>query len=184
MECLIGKFQEKEGNDLVADGLIRITGNPSGDGVERGSMMLVSPTIEISGRFVNERNKVGFITGEVTTLNKMIAKYGLKEGVDFSQAVAPHRIVTIEKLETEVDPDDQSFNVKAVPESNEAYGGTVLTKNGVPIVWKREVVPEGSDLVDTLIKHDDLASADTSGTPNEEFEREGKAGKRDLTKTK
>ena len=140
----VAKWEQKEGNQLTSNGLIRINPNKS----DYGSLMLLAITMTISSGFVNKRTKVGFITGEVDTLKDMIKAAGLKEGDDFSEKVAPHRIVTLEKVESEV-PENQGYREKINPST-----GEVLTKNGESIYWKTEVVPEGSDVHDLLIEHD------------------------------
>lgn len=149
MKCLVTKWNEKDGNELTANGLIRINPNKP----EFGSLMLMATVITLSSGFLNKRNKIGFIVGEIENLNAVISEYKLKEGTDYSVAVSPHKIVTLEKLESET-PENQGFREKINPTT-----GEVLTKNGETIMWKSEVVSEASDVVESLIQHD------VAGTP-------------------
>ena len=144
MKCLVTKWNEKEGNELVANGLIRL--NPSKP--EFGSLMLMAQVITLSSGFLNKRNKVGFVVGNVEDLEAVIKEYNLKEGTDYSVAVGPHKIVTLEKVESET-PENQGYREKINPTT-----GEILTKNGETIMWKTEVVSESSDIAETLIQHD------------------------------
>ena len=144
MRCIVSKWNEKEGNELALNGLVRINPNKP----EFGSLMVINNSMTVNNGFVNNRSKVGFITGEVTILETMIDQFNLKEGTDFSVAVGPHKIVTLEKLESDV-PENQGYREKINPSTEEA-----LTKDGESIYWKTEVVSEASDLTDTLIQHD------------------------------
>jgi len=144
MKCVVTKWNEKEGNELTANGLIRINSNKP----EFGSLMLMSTVVTLSNGFLNKRNKVGFIVGSIEDLEATIAEYKLREGSDYSVAVAPHRIVTLEKLESELG-EELGYREKINPTT-----GEVLKKNGETIMWKTEVVPEGSDITDRLIQHD------------------------------
>jgi hypothetical protein len=144
MKCVVTKWNEKEGNELIANGLIRVNSNKP----EFGSLMLMSTVVTLSNGFLNKRNKVGFIVGSIEDLEATIAEYKLREGSDYSVAVAPHRIVTLEKLESELG-EELGYREKINPTT-----GEVLKKNGETIMWKTEVVPEGSDITDRLIQHD------------------------------
>lgn len=145
MKLTVAKWDEKNGqNTLAKNGLIRVNDNKP----EYGSLMLLNTTVALSGGFLNERTKVGFITGEVATLEKMVDTYGLKAGSDFSALVGPHRIVTLEKTESEIG-EEKGYREKINPSS-----GEVLTKNGETIYWKTEIVAEGSDITDKYIQHD------------------------------
>lgn len=163
MKLRVAKWEEKAGNELASNGLIRINPNKP----EYGSLMLISSTVTISNGFANTRNKIGFITGEVAGLEDMVSEYNLREGVDFSQAVSPHRIVTLEKVESDMTSEDLGYREKVNPAT-----GEVLTKNGETIYWKTEVVSEGSDIVDTLVSHDretvDEAAAEFAEESKEE----------------
>ena len=144
MKCIVTKWNEKEGNTLVANGLIRVNSNKP----EFGSLMLMAVVVTLSNGFLNKRNKVGFVVGNIEDLEGVIAEYKLKEGTDYSVAVAPHNIVTLELLES-LTPENQGYREKINPTT-----GEVLTKNGEAIMWKTQVVPEGSDIAETLIQHD------------------------------
>jgi len=144
MKLKVSKWEEKAGNELTANGLIRVNPNKP----EFGSIMLISTVAALSNGFMNVKNKVGFIVGRVADLTGMIKEYSLRDGDDFSAKVGPHRIATLERLESEV-PANQGYREKINPTT-----GEVLTKNGESIYWKTEVVAEGSDIQDTYIKHD------------------------------
>jgi len=178
MECLVAKWQEKDGaNTLTAKGLIRINDNKP----EFGSLMLVTPNVvTISNGFMNKRNRVGFITGRVEDLKEVIKHYKLKEGTDYSEKFGPHHIVTLEKLESEV-PDNQGYRVKINPQTEDE-----LTKYGEAIYWKTEVVPEGSDIMNTFISHDREDDTGKIDAATEEFTGEApkkKKKKKDKQKT-
>lgn len=161
----IAKWELKdnaESTELVANGLVRVNPNKP----EYGSMMLISSIAMLTNGFMNVRNRIGFIVGRVTDLQDMIKEYNLKEGDDYSQKVGPHRIVVIEKLESEV-PENQGYREKINPTT-----GEVLTKNGETIFWKTEVVAEGSDIQDTYIKHD----VETEDAAIREFQAQGALG--------
>ena len=146
MKCIVTKWNEKEGNELTANGLIRVnTKKP-----EYGSLMLMAVVVSLSGSFMNKRNKIGFIVGNVDDLKAVIEEYKLVAGTDYSVAVSPHRIVTLELLKSNT-PEDQGYREKINPST-----GEVLVKAGDPIMWKTEVVAEGSDVVESLIQHDAL----------------------------
>lgn len=157
MECIVSKWSEKEGNELILNGLVRINPNKP----EFGSLMIINSSMTVNSGFVNKRNKVGFVTGEITVLEDMVEQFRLREGVDFSKAVGPHKIVTLEILESDV-PENQGYREKINPSTEDT-----LTKDGEAIWWKTEVVSESSDLVDTLIQHD-VATAEVD-TATEEF---------------
>lgn len=166
MKCLVVKWNEKEGNTLTENGMIRINDNKP----EFGSLMLVSPVTELSpGGFLNKRNKVGFIVGRVEDLEATLAEFKLVDGTDFSVAVAPHRIVTLEKLESEVQ-ENEYYREKINPTT-----GEVLKKDGITIMWRTEVVAENSDIVDVKITHDREPAAVDSATA--EFTEAGKGTK-------
>lgn len=150
MELSIAKWEAKAGNELAANGLIRVNPNKR----EYGSLMLITVMSAITNGFLNTKNKVGFIVGRVADLEKMIKTFNLKEGDDFSKKVAPHRIVTLEKLESELD-DTRGWKEKMNPST-----GEILTKDGETIMWRTEVVAEGSDVYDQLISHDKIAVED------------------------
>lgn len=165
MKVFVTKWNEKEGNTLTENKLIRINDNKP----EFGSLMLMSPVTELSpGGFLNKRNKVAFIVGRIEDLDATIKEFRLKEGTDFSVAVAPHRIVTLEKLESEVQ-ENEYYREKINPTT-----GEILTKNGETIVWRTEVVAEESEIVDCKIVHDrapvtvDPAVAEFAGAASEE----------------
>lgn len=144
MKLKVSKWEEKAGNELAANGLIRINPNKP----EFGSLMLIAVVASLSNGFMNVKNRVGFVVGRVADLTNLVKEFGLKDGDDYSAKVGPHRIVTIEKLQSEA-PENQGYREKINPST-----GEVLTKNGETIVWKTEVVAEGSDIQDTYIKHD------------------------------
>lgn len=164
MKCLVSQWMEKEGNLLSEDKLIRINEAKP----EYGSMMLVSPTVEIApGGFLNKRNKVAFIAGTVEDLKAVIEEYKLKAGTDYSKVFGEHKIITVEKLESEVGPRD-GFSEKINPTTEET-----LTCEGEPIMRRTYLVPETAEAVDTLIEHDreeDVVQADPSKV---EFEKAG-----------
>lgn len=167
MKLRVSKWQEKTGNKLESNGLIRLNKNKP----EFGSLMLISSAVTITNGFANTRNKVGFVTGEVEGLKQMIKEHGLVEGADFSEKVGPHRIVTLEKVQSDMLTTDLGYREKINPST-----GEVLTKNGEIIFWKTEVVAEGSDLQDTYVQHDrepvDEAVSEFSGANEEAIELE------------
>ena len=149
MKLAVAKWEDKDGNTLSENGLIRInTEKP-----DYGSLMLFAVVTSISNGFVNKRNKVGFVTGTIEDLDAIIEEYGLKEGSDYSELVSPHRIVTLEKIQSEVPVDknggNSGYKEKINPETEQ-----ILTKYGEPIFWKTEVVDEGSDITNEFIQHD------------------------------
>lgn len=144
MKLKVSKWEAKAGNELAANGLIRINPNKP----NYGSLMLIAVVATLSNGFMNVKNKVGFIVGEVKNLEALISNFGLKEGDDYSAKVSPSRIVTLEKVESEV-PEGQGYRAKINPQTNEQ-----LTKDGEAIFWKTEVVAEGSDILDTYLTHD------------------------------
>lgn len=171
MKCVVSKWEVKEGNTMTENGLIRINPNKP----EFGSLMLISVTAVVSNGFLNKRNKVGFVVGSIDDLQGIIEEFGLKEGIDYSVAVAPHRIVTLEITESEFDnfksneahtePSESGFREKINPTTEE----TLATPDGEAIWWKTEVVAEGSDVVDKYVSHVRTAvPATTDGT--EEFD--------------
>ena len=176
MECLVAKWQEKDGaNTLTAKGLIRVNDNKP----EFGSLMLVTPNVvTINNGFMNKRNKVGFITGRIEDLKDVIKHYKLKEGMDYSVIFGAHHIVTIEKLESDV-PENQGFRIKINPQTEEE-----LTKYGEKIYWKTEVVPEGSDVVNSFISHDREDDTGQIDPATEEFTGEAPKKKKDKKKKK
>lgn len=145
MKIRVAKWNQKEGNTLVAGDLVRVNDNKP----EYGSMMVVSETREFSpGGFTNKRTKVAFIAGRVEDLEDMIQFDHLREGSDFNKIYGEHKIVTVEKLESEVGERD-GFQEKINPST-----GEVLTKDGEAIMRRTYLVPETSELQDTLIEHD------------------------------
>lgn len=158
MKLTIAKWEAKAGNTLESNGLIRVNPNKP----EFGSLMLIAVVASLSNGFMNVKNKVGFIVGRLSDLKSLITNFDLKEGDDYSKKVAPHRIVTLEKLASEVEG-KAGYREKINPST-----GETLSKDGEIIMWKTEVVPEGSDVYDTYIRHDtveveDEAVAEFSG---------------------
>lgn len=144
MKLIVTKWKEKPDTEYSEDGLIRKnTFKP-----EYGSMMLVANEIVISNGFVNTKKKIGFISGKYDELINMVEKHKLEDGSDFSTSVSPHRIVILEKVESEVNG-ELGYAEKVNPSTNQ-----ILSKEGEPIYRKTEVVEEGSDIVDILITHD------------------------------
>jgi hypothetical protein len=172
MKLRVAKWTEKPENKLDAKGLIRLNTNKP----EFGSIMLISSAVTISNGFANTRNKVGFVTGEVDGLKQMIKEYGLVEGADFSEKVGPHKIVTFEKVESDMTEADLGYREKINPST-----GELLTKDGEKIYWKTEVVAEGSDAQDSYVQHDrepvDETAREFSGADENPIELEDKAGK-------
>ena len=162
MKCIVSKWQEKEGNELTNNDLIRINTNKP----EFGSLMLISQSVSLSNGFLNKRNIVGFVTGRIEDLKEVIKSFGLKEGSDYSVVVGPHKIVTLEVLESELTDADLGYREKINPTT-----GEVLSKDGDAIHWKTEVVAEGSDLTDKYIEHDREVVVDEAVA---EFQKEGK----------
>jgi len=148
----VAAWQEKEGNTLTDDKLIRINDNKP----EFGSVMVSSQVREFApGGFTNKRTKVAFITGRMEDLKEMIKDHKLKNGSDFNAIFGDHKIVTVEKLETQVGPKD-GFSEKMNPTT-----GEILTSDGVTIVRRTYLVGETSPMVDVLIAHDrDEVAAD------------------------
>jgi len=161
MKLTVTKWKEQEDAELSADGLIRINPNKP----EFGSIMLIAPVITLSNGFMNKRNKVGFVVGELEDLEGVIAEKGIKEGTDWSVAVGPHRIVTLEKVESDV-PLDKNGTKSGYREKINPSTEETLTKYGETIYWKTEVVAEGSDIKDETIQHDLEPATDES---REEF---------------
>jgi len=146
MKLTVAKWEAKNGNELTANGLIRVNPNKP----EYGSLMLIAVVTALSNGFMNIKNKVGFVVGRVKDLEALITNFGLKAGDDYSAKVSPHRIITSELLESEV----EAKGLKGYREKINPTTGEVLTKDGETIMWKNEVIPIGSDIQDAYIKHD------------------------------
>ena len=144
MKVKVTKWNKKDGDTYAANGLIRVNTNKP----EYGSLMVMATTIVVTNGFVNSNNKVAFLNGEVTQLETMINEYNLKDGVDFGLAVGPHRIVTLERVESDLG-EELGYSPKINPTT-----GEILTKDGETIYRKTELVAEGSDVIETLISHD------------------------------
>jgi hypothetical protein len=149
MKLTVAKWNQKEDSTYSEDGLIRI----NTDKPEYGSLMLVAVVTSINNGFINKRNKVGFISGEVTQLEEIITEYNLKEGGDYSELVSPHKIVTLEKVESEV-PEDKNGGKSGYKEKINPSTDEILSKDGEPIYWKNVIVEEGVDIENELILHD------------------------------
>ena len=154
--CIVSKWQKKDGNTLTADDLIRVNSNKP----EFGSLMLITPdVVVVTNGFANRRNKVGFITGSIEDLKAIISTYNLKEGTDYSEAVSPSFIRTVEitmsefdqhkTREDHVEPAESGFREKINPQS----GDVLCNSDGEVIYWKTEVVAAGGDLENKLIQH-------------------------------
>jgi len=162
MKLQIAEWKEKDGNNLTEDKLIR----KNTEKPEYGSLMLVSNTATLTNGFVNKRSKVGFIAGTVVDLESIIDEYNLKAGADYSTHVAPHRIVTLEKLQSELTDEDMGYSEKINPST-----GEILKKGGETIYMKTQVVAEGSDIKDTFVSHDTEPAIDGAAV---EFTTAGK----------
>ena len=143
MECIVAKWEQKEGNVLTANDLIRVSKNP-----EYGSLMLIASMMVLNGGFANRRRKIGFIGGSIADLEYMISKYGLEAGTDYSAAYEDVKIITIEMLKSEV-PEKSGFKDKINPSTKE-----ILKHKGEVIMIKTQVVSEESDMKDVFIEHD------------------------------
>lgn len=188
MELLITKWEKKGGdNTLTAKGLIRVNDNKP----EFGSLMLMSELdVDVDSGFFNTRNKIGFLTGRISDIKKVIKKYNLKEGMDYCKVFGPHRIATIEILESQfkkvkeyedsVEPNEEGFRKKQTPD------GTLLTKKGEQIWWKTQVVSEGNEMQDSRVKHDNIgrraSNNDLQGSAGEEFDKSKKKKKKKKNK--
>jgi hypothetical protein len=144
MKLVIAEFKEKEGNELLCNGLIRINPNKN----EYASLMLIDASIKINNGFLNDVNKVGFVTGRTDVLKKLVERADLKPGDNFSEKVFDAKIVTIEKIEDEVDSEtDFGFRIKINPSTQCA-----LQHDKKDIYWKRVVVAESSSEKDVTIE--------------------------------
>lgn len=162
-KCLISAWTEKEGVDLSADKLIRI--NPAKP--EFGSMMLVSPTVVIApGGFLNKRNITGFIAGSVEDLKAVVDEYKLKAGMDYSKTFGEHKIITVEKLQSECREDGKDgFKAKINPTTEEE-----LTCEGEPIMRRTYVVQDTPEaMTDVYIDHDREDDAVLADPAKQEF---------------
>ena len=174
--CIVSKWQEKDGNTLTADGLIRVNSKKP----EFGSLMLITPdVVSVTNGFANRRNKVGFITGSIEDLNAIIKTYNLKEGTDYSEVVSPSFIRTVEitmsdfdqykTREDHIEPSESGFREKINPQS----GDTLSNADGEVIYWKTEVVAAGGDQNDKLIQH--VSTVAGPAPDQEEFATDKKA---------
>ncbi len=161
-EVLITAWQEKEGNTLNESKLIRINDNKP----EYGSMMVSVQTREFSfGGFTNPRTRVAFIAGTVEDLEKMIKQHKLEAGTNFSKKFGEHKIVTVEKLESEVGP-KSGFTTKMNPSTKE-----ILTSGGETIMRRTYLVSATNEKVnDILIDHDKDEDAAAFDPAVEEFQ--------------
>ena len=148
-KVLISEWTVKDGNTLTEDKLIRINDNKP----EYGSMMVSCQVREFApGGFTNKRNKVAFIAGSVEDLKEMVKDDNLKAGTDFGKVYGAHKIITVEKLESEVGPRD-GFTVKKHGDPDRR--DEVLTCGGEVIMRRTYLVPASNEqLVDILIDHD------------------------------
>jgi len=166
-EVRVAAWQEKSGNTLTDDKLIRINDNKP----EYGSMMVAQTVREFApGGFTNKRNKVAFIAGTVEDLKEMVKENGLKADSDFGKAFGPHKIITVEKLESEVGPRD-GFSEKMNPTTEET-----LTSGGETIMRRTYLVPDASEAIDVLIAHDRAEDAVSVDPAIKEFQAAGKGG--------
>jgi len=161
MKLKVTKWNTKEGSEYAADGLIRINSNKP----EYGSLMLMATTVAITNGYLNSKNRIGFVTAKVEELEATISENKLKEGSDFSALVAPHRIVILEKVASELTDEDMGYSEKVNPST-----GEVLKRNGETIFRKTEVVEDGSDIVDVMVSHNEIEAEDTAKS---EFEKTG-----------
>ena len=157
----VTKWKEKPDTEYSEDGLIRLnTAKP-----EYGSIMLAAIVVGIQNGFINSRKRIGFVSGNVKELEDILLKHEIVENSDFSTLVSPHRIVVLEKLESEIG-DEFGYIEKVNPST-----GEILTKDSEVIFRKTEVVEEGSDIVDILISHDKIEVSDEASS---EFEKSKK----------
>ena len=161
MKLIVTKWKEKPDTEYAGEGLIRKdTAKP-----EYGSLMLTAHELTVTNGFVNNRKKIGFIAGTIEELEDIIERHNLVEGSNFSALTSPHRIVVLEKVESELNG-ELGYSEKKNPAS-----GQILSKDGEVIYRKTEVVPEGSDVVDILITHDKEPDAVDNAVG--EFEKTG-----------
>jgi hypothetical protein len=158
-KCIISTWEEKEGNHLTADNLIRINPNKP----RYGSLKLVAEDFMLNGGFLGKRKRIGFVVSEVSMLMTIIKHFNLVEGMDFSESVAPHRIVVIEKLECDT-PENKGFKEKINPSTRE-----FLLRDEEQIMWKTEVVPESSNIQDILISYNETVPMDNVHVGNDKF---------------
>jgi hypothetical protein len=160
MKLSVTKWKQKEDATYSEDGLIRLNTNKP----EYGSLMLSTTVVTINNNFLNKSRRVGFITGKVEDIEDIILTNNLTDGSDFSKEVSPHRIITLEKVESEMTEDHKGFSEEINPST-----GEVLSKEGQVIFRRTMVVSEGSDLVDTLVSHDSVPIDDEARA---EFQKE------------
>lgn len=144
MKLIVTAFEPKEGKNYDMNNLLMLSSNDP----EYASFMLVNTTVSIVNGFLSPKKKIGFVTGETEVLKQLLSDANVKAGTDYSSIIGDHKIITVEKLASEVE-DNQGFRPKINPETKKE-----LTKDGEVIVWKTLVVPSGSDQSDEYITHD------------------------------
>jgi len=157
MNIKVTRWKEKPDVEYVADGLVRINPNKP----EYGSIMLMALVVTVNENFLNNRHRVAFVTGEVDDLKEMVQEYELVDGDDFNEKFGPHRIVVLEKVQSEIG-EEKGYSEKKNPSTDQ-----ILSKDGEVICRKTLLVAEGSDIIDVLVSHD--KEADFSDEAREEF---------------
>lgn len=150
-------WEEKENNVLLANGLIRQSEND-----EFGSMMLKSSVLERNDRgFMRDAIRVAFIQGEITFLEELIEKYKIVDGTDHNKLWGDHKIVVLEKLESdfteaeiEASEDYESIDGYSVKMTSGEDDGEELSKDGVRIFRKTVLSHVSEEMNDVLVKHD------------------------------
>lgn len=144
MKLIVTAFEPKKDKSYDMDNLLMLSTNDP----EYASFMLVNTTTSIVNGLLSPKKKIGFVTGKTKVLKQLFNDADVKAGTDYSSIIGDHKIITIEKLASEVE-DNQGFRPKINPETKKE-----LTKNGETIVWKTLVVSSASDQNDEYITHD------------------------------
>lgn len=110
-----------------------------------GSIMLVSISFVLSGSFLSEQKRVGFITGRMDDLSNFVAHFNLAVGDDYSTKVSKSKLI----VEEAVTPWYDGQSAKINPTTKEE----LLTADGENIYRQVRLVPDLPEYVDRLIQH-------------------------------
>jgi len=120
--------------------IVKDTKNP-----ELGRLMIASTSFTMSNNFLNESNRLGFITMKHTTIKAL----GLdKEGADYNAALAR---VGAGACKIRVVESTTPFHDGQAPKMNPETKEVITDANGSPIYYSTEVVELSSGLEDDKV---------------------------------
>jgi len=136
-------FQGNAGNDKIDDS--RKVGNlivKSNNDPNFGSIAVSSRTVSV-GNMANYRARWAFIVDSIDNLKAMVEDYNLAPGSDYSQKIAPARLIVLESHE----PFFKDQSPKLYPATHKEKPGEMVLSAGMPVYRQVHIVAANAETV-------------------------------------